>query len=125
MNNLLFTALLIILVYYFFYYLPQQKQLSNPLLTKPLTHSQTTQTNPILNIELEQLKQKNQQLEQDYRAEMNNLQKALQNKDDEIRELVKRPLKPTNSKSIQTDSDLENTLDTLIKEIQDLNNSLD
>ena len=41
----------------------------------------------------------------------------------QVRELVKRPLKPTNHKGTQTD-ELTQILDTLIKDIQDLNNSL-
>lgn len=43
MNELLFYAFILALLYYFFYYLPQQKQ-TEPI--KPLTHSQSTQTNP-------------------------------------------------------------------------------
>ena len=43
MNDLLFYTLLIALLYYFFLYLPKQKQIE-PI--KPLTHSQTTQTEP-------------------------------------------------------------------------------
>ena len=64
--------------------------------------------------------------------ELDNLKKDITQKDQtikelqsQIRELVKRPLKPTNSKSTQTENkDLENTLDTLIKDIQELNNEL-
>ena len=44
MNDLLFYLIIIALLYYFCYYLPRQKQ-TEP--TKPLTHSQFTQTNPI------------------------------------------------------------------------------
>ena len=43
MNDLLFYTLILALLYYFCYYLPQQKP-TEP--TKPLTHSQFTQTNP-------------------------------------------------------------------------------
>jgi len=43
MNDILFYLLILALLYYFFYYLPQ-KQIEP---TKPLTHSQFTQTNPI------------------------------------------------------------------------------
>ena len=42
MNDILFYLLILALLYYFFYYLPQ-KQIEP---TKPLTHSQFTQTNP-------------------------------------------------------------------------------
>ena|SRR6185437_131562 len=144
MNNLLFTALLILLIYYFFYHLPHQKQLlSNPTLTP----SQFTQTDPILienkvstkqSKEIDELKkaisQKEQtiiglnnsydKLENKTKQEIANLKNQITNLQSELRELVKRPLKPTQTKSIQTDSDLENTLDTLIKDIQALNNSL-
>ena len=43
MNDLLFYAFILALLYYFFYHLPRQKQIEP---TKPLTHSQFTQTNP-------------------------------------------------------------------------------
>ena len=43
MNDLLFYALILALLYYFFYYLPKNKQIEP---TKPLTHTQSTQTNP-------------------------------------------------------------------------------
>jgi len=127
MNNLLFTALIIALLYYFFYYLPSQKKLNANL---PLQHHQSTQTEPDplkennLTQEIEELKSKIKQLEQDYRQEMQTKHEQITSLQSQIRDLTKRPLKPTNSKSTQTDSDLENTLDTLIKDIQDLNNSL-
>ena len=134
MNNLLFTALLIALLYYFFYYLLQKKNLSNPPLTKPLTHSQFIQTEPTLieNKELEELKTKNQELttklktnQQDYQHKVKDQQTQITNLQSQIRDLVKRPLKPTNSKFTQADDkSLENTLDTLIKSIQELNNEL-
>jgi hypothetical protein len=145
MNNLLFTALLILLIYYFFYHLPHQKQLvSNPTLTP----SQFTQTDPILienevstkqSKEIDELKkdisQKEQtiivlnnsydKLEANSKNEIDNLKNQITNLQSQIRDLVKRPLKPTNSKGTQTENkDLENTLDTLIKDIQELNNSL-
>src|SRR5688572_15303218 len=139
MNNLLFTALLIALLYYFCYYLPQQKQLvSNPNPTE-LTLSQFTQTEPDATVELpsaqfipdpkviENLQKAITQKEQTIIA-LNNSYKNLEQKNTDnlktvqelqaqIRELVKRPFKPTNSKATQTDSDLERTLDTLIKDI--------
>jgi len=43
MNDLLFYTLILALLYYFCDYLPKQKQIEP---TKPLTHSQFTQTNP-------------------------------------------------------------------------------
>jgi len=126
MNNLLFTCLIIALIYYFFFYLPSQKKLkTNPILTH-----QFTQTDPILieNKELADLKVKHQALikeNKDYQTRSKDKDLQITNLQSQIRELAKRPLKPTNSKSTQTDNkDLENTLDTLIKNIQDLNNSL-
>jgi chromosome segregation ATPase len=140
MNNLLFTALIIALLYYFFYYLPSQKKLTHPILTQ----SQFTQTEPTLiknqDLEIKELQEDIQQKERTIIGLNNSYDKLETKKDDEIkqlknqitnlqaqiRELVKRPLKPTNSKSTQTDSETEltNTLDTLIKDIQQLNNSL-
>ena len=138
MNNLLFTALLIALLYYFFYYLPQQKKLiANP----PLKHNQFTQTEPTLiqNQAIDNLKKDIQQkertitglnnsynkLETKKNQELEDLKNQITNLQTQIRELVKRPLKPTNSKSIQTeDKELTNALDTLIKGIQELNNEL-
>jgi septal ring factor EnvC (AmiA/AmiB activator) len=138
MNNLLFTALLIALLYYFFYYLPQKKSITNPPLTK-LTQSQFTQTEPTLieNQKIKELQDDIQQkletiiglnnsygkLETKSNQEINDLKTQITNLQSQIRDLAKRPLKPTNSKSTQTD-ELTNTLDTLIKDIQDLNNSL-
>jgi len=126
MNNLLFTALLLVLLYYFFYYLPHQKQLSDPHPPK-LTHSLFTQTEPIKDSpELAELKSKNQQLEKDYQTKIKAQETQITQLQTQIRDLVKRPCQPTNSKSTQTESETEltNTLDTLIKEIQNLNNSL-
>jgi DNA repair exonuclease SbcCD ATPase subunit len=131
MNNLLFICLTIALLYYFFYYLPQQKQLTNPDSTN-LTHSTFTQTEPTLtnSTELEELKKDISQKEQTIIG-LNNSYDKLEQKtaqqikelQTQIRDLAKRPLKPTNSKSTQTD-ELTNTLDTLIRDIQELNNSL-
>jgi len=145
MNNLLFTALLITLIYCFFYYLPQQKKLiANP----PLQHNRATQTElstRIINDEPETIECPSHKSVIDTK-ELDNLKKAITQKHQtiigldkkntdnlktiqelqaQIRELVKRPSKPTNSKSTQTENkDLENTLDTLIKDIQALNNEL-
>ena len=141
MNNLLFTALIIALLYYFFYYLPSQKKLNANL---PLQHHQETQTEPTLiqNQAIEELKKAITQKEQTIiglnnsyenavsakqKLEQKNTDnlKTIQELQSQIRDLTKRPLKPTNSKSTQTDNkDLENTLDTLIKDIQELNNEL-
>jgi hypothetical protein len=75
--------------------------------------------------ELTLVKQKNQELVQDYRQEMQTKREQITSLQAQIRDLTKRPLKPTNSKFTQTDDkSLENTLDTLIKDIQELNNSL-
>jgi len=138
MNNLLFTALLIALLYYFFYYLPSQKKLTNPPLTKPLTHSQFTQTDPnpqqktfycpsaqsipdpeeIKNLQKDiQQKEKTiiglnnsyQKLETKTKQEIDNLKQQLQEKEKKIKEL----------------SEVEKTIDNLTKSIQDLNQELD
>ena len=131
MNNLLFTCLIIALLYYFFYYLPPKKSITNPPLTK-LTLSQFTQTEPTLinSTELEELKKKCQELEteletsrKDYQQKIKAKESQITSLQSEVRDLASRPLKPTNSKSTQTD-ELTNTLDNLIKDIQDLNNSL-
>jgi hypothetical protein len=136
MNDLLFYALLIALLYYFFIYLPNKKKLTaNP----PLKHSQGTQTEPyqIDNPELVELKEKlsfyldnikvKEQIIEDYKKLENKLKTNITKLQTQIRELVKKPSKPTNSKSTQTDSeaDLTNTLDNLIKNIQDFNRELD
>lgn len=132
MNDLLFYALLIVLLYYFFYYLPSQKKLNAHL---PLPQNKGTQTEPLTDdyqTEIEELKTQNQSLEtelknnsQDYQQRIKDHQTQITKLQSEIRELAKRPLKPTNSKGTQTDDqELTNTLDTLIKDIQELNNSL-
>ena len=84
MNDFLFYALILALLYYFFLYLPQQKEITNPLLTKPLTHSQATQTDPTTTATTE------------YEPGAVNC----------------------------PEPELESTLDTLLKDIQDLNKSL-
>jgi hypothetical protein len=128
MNDLLFYALIIALLYYFFIYLPQKKQ-SEPA---KLTHSQVTQTtnpDPIIkdDSELAELKTKNQQLEKDYQTRIKAQEAQIRQLQTQIRDLAKRPLKPTNSQSVQTEAatELTNTLDTLIKNIQELNQELD
>lgn len=139
MNNLLFTALIITLIYYFFYYLPSQKKLNTTDPDPLLTHSQFTQTEPTQkdNKELDDLKKDIQQkektiiglnnsyekLETKTKSEIDNLKKQIKELQTQVRDLAKRPLKPTNSKGTQTD-ELTNTLDTLIKDIQELNNEL-
>jgi|ERR1043166_3386855 hypothetical protein len=128
MNNLLFTALIIALIYYFFYYRPSQKKLAN----SPLKHNGTTQTDELDTDELAELKKYNQQkentiigLNKSYKKLETKKNKEINELQRQISELVKRPLKPTNSKSVQTnDKDLANTLNTLIKDIQELNQEL-
>src|SRR5438045_1552378 len=120
MNNLLFTALIIALIYYFFFYLPQQKKLNANL---PLKHNKEVQTELAIDVnqELENLKKDIQQKEQTIIGLNNSYEKLETNKNKQIdelqtqiRELVKRPLKPTSSKSTQinSDSELTNQLDT-------------
>ena len=123
MNDLLFTALTIATLYYFLVYLPEQKKLT-------FSESKAVQTETIEDKELDELKTKNQELATELQTKENSYQQKVREKDQqitklqtEIRELVKRPLKPTNSKGIQTDpeTELTNTLDTLIKDIQEFN----
>jgi len=140
MNNLLFTTLIIVLLYYFFAYLPSQKKLN--LANPPLKHHQSTQTESKDTFdcpgpqfikepsELAELKIKHQELttklktnQQDYQNELREKNTQITKLQTQIRDLAKRPLKPTNSKGTQTD-ELTNTLDTLIKDIQELNNEL-
>jgi hypothetical protein len=151
MNNLLFTALIIALLYYFFYYLPNKKQLTNPPLTQS-QFTQTEPTQTIKNDEPGMIKfpsaesisesevklaQEKATLEKDIVQKeqtiigLNNSYNKLEQKttqqikelQSQVRELVKRPSKPTNSKGTQTD-ELTTTLDALIKDIQELNNEL-
>jgi energy-converting hydrogenase Eha subunit F len=91
MNDLLFYTLILALLYYFFFYLPQQKEITNPLLTKPLTHSQFTQTDPTTTATTE------------YEPGAVNL---------------------PGPEYQEYEPELESTLDTLLKDIQDLNKSL-
>ena len=46
MNDLLFIALLIALLYYFFIYLPSQKKLNPDPTNKPFTRPKSTKINP-------------------------------------------------------------------------------
>jgi hypothetical protein len=109
------------------------------LLTKSTNNnkSQPTQTDvdsekEDYQLEIDTLTRKNKELETQIIADNKSYQSRIKEKDNEIkriqneaRELAKRPLKPTKSQGIQTDDkDLENTLDNLIKGIQELNNSL-
>jgi tRNA A37 N6-isopentenylltransferase MiaA len=104
------------------------------LLTKPTKNkSQTTQTDDNLDekeVEIDTLTRKNKELEAQIIADNKSYQSRIKEKDNEIkriqneaRELAKRPLKPTKSKGTQTDpeTELTNTLDILIKEVQEFN----
>jgi uncharacterized protein HemX len=104
------------------------------LLTKPTNNkSQSTQTEDDLEekeVEIDTLTRKNKELEAQITANNKSYQSRIKEKDNEIkriqnevRELAKRPLKPTKSKGTQTDpeTELTNTLDTLIKEVQEFN----
>lgn len=146
MNDILFYTLLLALIYYFFFYLPSQKKVSASLPFAPNKGIQTEIINhepgPTVDLpgpqeiidpkELERLKEDINQKEQTIIGLNNSYEKLETQKKSEIaqlqtqiRELAKRPTKPTNSKGTQTDNkDLENTLDNLIKNIQELNNEL-
>ncbi|SRR6266498_1544699 len=119
MDNLLFYTLLIILFYYF--YLPAQK---TPL-TKPLTSERSTQTDPLpeTNPRLAQLETELAHKEQTLQELTSSSQTKIRELQAQIRDLAQRPLKPTRSQSTQTD-ELTQALDNLIKDLQDLNNSL-
>jgi predicted RNase H-like nuclease (RuvC/YqgF family) len=148
MDNLLFTVLLIALLYYFFYYLPSQKKLSNPPLKiindEPSSTVQFPSAQFVPDPEKEgvhsELSQIIKDLEKEIKAKEKNilglnnscrqLELKVKEKDHQVqelqsqmRELAKRPLKPTSSKGTQTD-ELTQVLDNLIKEVQQLNNSL-
>ena len=132
MNDLLFYTLLIALIYYFFFYRPQKKLNANlPLKPNKETQTETIPTETTTK-EIERLKKDIEQKERTIIGLNNSYEKLATKKNQQIqdlqaqiRELVKRPLKPTNSKSTQTDDKvLTQTLDTLIKDIQTLNNSL-
>jgi peptidoglycan hydrolase CwlO-like protein len=140
MNNFLFIAIIIAILYYYY---TQKKSSSTSIPLKPLTHSQSTQTNPDLQLTQLQSERDNLQTELDKTkqqvkdflkvvgyasyVELENGIKEMRTKITDLqkqtRELAKRPLKPTNSKGTQT-NELEKELDELIKNIQDLNNSL-
>src|SRR4051812_9598689 len=92
MNDLLFYALLIALAYYFLVYLPSQKK--PPLRPAPTTHSKSTQTDPIYT---------------DYESGP-----TLNCPDPTEFPSAQSTLTPTDQK------ELENTLDQLIKGMQDL-----
>jgi len=126
MNNLLFIALIIALLYYFFYYLPTQKKLNAQPL--PLKHHQSTQTEVITESNANVTKRNSpirNSVVQDYQNKIKVKDTQIAKLQAQIRDLAKKP--STKSKFTQTDSemDLTNTLDTLIKDIQELNNSLD
>ena len=117
MNNLLFTALIIALLYYFFYYLPSQKKLNpNPTTTK-LTHSQFTQT--------EELETKITNYEPGPSDTLNG-PRAIQFPSNQFKvdpQEIKKLQKDLQQKE-KDEKDIENTLDQLLKGIQDLNNEL-
>jgi chromosome segregation ATPase len=145
MNNLLFSALILALLYYFFYYLPRSKKNLSPT---PFTSTQSTQTDEQENIlnepgavnlpgsqyisepeAIKDLQKEKQallkdiqqqqktitglnksydQLETKTQQEITNLKQQLSQKDIKLKEL----------------SETENTVDQLIKGIQDLNQEL-
>jgi vacuolar-type H+-ATPase subunit H len=141
MDNLLFTLTLIALSYYFLYHLPNQKTHPNPLSTKS-TQTEPDQTSPdsetiqkltkekqaLLQDQAQKehtiigLNQSYEKLEKKKQSGIEQLKKQITQLQSEIRDLAKRPLKPTHTKNTQTD-ELTQTLDNLIKDIQSLNNS--
>lgn len=141
MNNILFIVIILAILYYYYHH---QKH-SPAQINRPLTHSQETQTSP--DPSLTQLQSKYDAAEQELSktkkqvkdflrvvgynsyVELENGIKEMKGKitdlQSEIRELAKRPSKPTNSKGTQKDDEeLEKELDNLIKSIQEMNNLL-
>lgn len=107
MDNLLFYALLAALALYFFYYLPSQKKTTRPDPFKPTTGTQSTQT--------------------DFIKSPSRSDTSLT--DPELTESEPKPeYTPTPGSfpfSNQERTELEQTLDFLIKEMRDLDKSLD
>lgn len=126
-NNLLFIVLVIAILYYFYY---QQKKLSPIPITKPLTSEIGVQTIP--DPELAEWKNKYQKLEQ---AQLNflkivgypsfpELEKGVKKLKKENQQLKTKPITYSRTTQTDTDKDLENTLDDLLKGIQNLNKQL-
>jgi peptidoglycan hydrolase CwlO-like protein len=123
MNDLLFTALIIGLLYYFFYYLPQSK-ISHQILTQ----NQSSQTELFIDPELKELKDQNQALktkQEDYQSQIKaqetkllEAQSQITKLQSEVKELVKRPLPPTNSKTSQTEPGLIEKQEQLLTNYQ-------
>jgi DNA repair exonuclease SbcCD ATPase subunit len=145
MNDLLFYALLIALLYYFFYYLPTQKKTINPdPLSKPLTHSQFTQTDqlelsgyhascpgPVPHPEaIKDLPKEQSTLLKDIQQKertitnLNNSYSKLETKTQQAITKLKQQLQAKDNQ-IKELSETEKTIDSLIKGIQDLNQDLE
>jgi predicted nuclease with TOPRIM domain len=142
MNNILFIVLILAILYYYYHH---QKKLALTQSTRPLTHTQSTQTDPdpsltqlktkyseintkhddLLKFSQKFLKQVGYNSYQDLEAGVKEMKSKITDLQKETRELAKRPLKPTNSKGTQKDDgELEKNLDELIKSIQELNNQI-
>lgn len=131
MNKLLVIVIILVLIY--FYYQQNQRPSIRP------THSQSTQTNlpdpalTQLQSDYNQLQNKHQKLikfQSDFLkilgySSYQELEKGVKELKSKIAELGKKPT--VKSKSMQTPSDdkeLENTIDSLLKNIQEMNNLL-
>lgn len=143
MNDLLFYALLMALLYYFFIYLPSQKKLSNqtPTSPSPIFATKQTQTETIISNEepgmvnfpedqiipdpqaLQKLTQENKELEKDNQQKEQTII-GLNNSYDKLETKKKQELENLHQQ-LATEKALEKHLDTLIKNIQDLNKELD
>jgi len=155
MNDLLFYALLIALLYYFFYYLPQQKKLNAeplPLKHNQATQTEETISNDTFNypgaiqcpspssqfeVDLTQIKQLEKDLQQKERTiiglnnsyhkletkskkELNNLQTQINTLTHQL-----QSLKTNQNKEEKETKEIEKVIDSLLKNIQELNNSLE
>jgi hypothetical protein len=134
MDNLLFYTLLIAIAYYSLVHLPAQK--SHSLSPYPLTHSKNTQTEPIITKSepeaisdptiVPKLTAKITALTQELKTKEKTTQEhqtKIRELQAQIRDLTKKPV--TSAKSTQTsESELTKSLDKLIQEIQELNNTL-
>jgi hypothetical protein len=145
MNNLLFSALILVLLYYFFYYLPRSKKTLPPT---PFTHSQSTQTDEQENIlnepgavnlpgsqhisepeAIKDLQKEKQALLKDIQQQqkaitgLNKSYDQLENKTQQEITNLKQQLAQKDIK-LKELSETENTVDQLIKGIQDLNQEL-
>lgn len=119
MDNLLFCVLILVLLYYFFYYLPKKKRLNQS--PPKLTHSQGTQTDDLTTRKINLLIEQWNQVAEWAKEEGVDVNKKwnLFTLKDKLTQKIK------DLQNNQPDPQLENTLNNLLKDIQDLNKKLD